>query len=97
MARNGIEDGFLGPMTRIGRVYTPTCGEIDRDMGAIAAALLNTAGAARGIHPLNSFAAVGPDARALVSRQTGLDVYVPIRELAQRGGDVLLMESALKR
>ena len=96
MARNGIESGFLGPTTGIGRVYTPTCGEIDRDMGAIAAALLNMEGAVRGMHPLNSFAAVGPDASALVGGQTGLDVYAPIRELARRGGDILLMGVGLE-
>lgn len=96
VARNGIEDGFRGPTNGIGRVYTPTCGEIDRDMGAIPAALLNMDGAVRGMHPLNSFAAAGPDARALVGGQTGLDVYAPIRELARRGGDILLMGIGLE-
>ena len=96
MARNGIEDGFQGPTTGIGRVYMPTCGEIDRDMGAVPAALLNMDGAVRGMHPLNSFAAVGPDARTLVDGQTALDVYAPIRELAQRGGDILLMGVGLE-
>ncbi|MDE0658614.1 MAG: AAC(3) family N-acetyltransferase [Gammaproteobacteria bacterium] len=96
MARNGVEDGFLGPTAGIGRVYTPRCGEIDRDMGAIAAALLNMHGAMRGTHPLNSFAAVGPDARTLVGGQTELDVYAPIRALARRGGDILLMGVGLE-
>lgn len=96
LARNGIEDGFLGPTTGIGRVYAPTCGEIDRDMGAIAAALLNMDGAVRGMHPLNSFAAAGPDAGAFVGGQTGLNVYAPIRELARRGGDILLMGVGLE-
>ena len=96
MARNGIEDGFQGPTNGIGRVYMPTCGEIDRDMGAVPAALLNMDGAVRGMHPLNSFTAVGPDARALVGGPTGLDVYAPIRELARRGGDILLMGVGLE-
>ena len=96
IAQNGIEDGFRGPTTGIGRVYTPTCEEIDRDMGAVPAALLNMDGAMRGMHPLNSFAAVGPDARTLVDGQTALDVYAPIRELAQRGGHILLMGVGLE-
>ena len=96
MARNGIEDGFQGPTTGIGRVYTPTCGEIDREMGAVPRALLDMDGAVRAMHPLNSFAAVGPDARAFVGGQTTLDVYAPIRELARRGGDILLMGVGLE-
>ena len=96
MVQNGIEDGFRGPTTGIGRVYTPTCREIDRDMGALPAALLNMDGAVRGRHPLNSFAAVGPDAKALVGGQSALDVYAPIRELARRGGDILLMGVGLE-
>ena len=96
LARNGIEPGFRGPTGGIGRVYTPKCREIDRDMGAVAAALVGMQRAARGMHPLNSFAAVGPKASALVSTQTGLDVYAPIRELATRGGYVLLMGVGLQ-
>ena len=96
MTQNGIEDDFRGPTTGIGRVYSPTCGKIDRDMGAVAAALLDMDGAARGKHPLNSFATVGPDARALVGGQTALDVYAPIRELAGRGGNILLMGVGLE-
>ena len=91
LVHNGIEDGFEGPTAGVGRVYAPTCGEVDRDMGAFAAALLRMRGIARGMHPLNSFAAAGPDANALVSGQTGADVYAPIRELARRDGHVLLM------
>ena len=96
MVQNGIEDGFRGPTTGIGRVYTPTCREIDRDMGAVPAALLNMDRAMRGVHPLNSFAAVGPDAEALLAGQSALDVYAPIRELARRGGDILLMGVGLE-
>lgn len=96
LAQNGIEDGFRGPRAGIGRTYTPTCGEIDRDMGAVAAALLKLDGAARGMHPLNSFSAAGPDAEMLVAGQTGSDVYAPITELARRGGNILLMGVGLE-
>ena len=96
LVHNGIEDGFEGPTAGVGRVYAPTCGEVDRDMGALAAALLRMRGIARGMHPLNSFAATGPDAKALVSGQTGTDVYAPVRELARRGGNILLMGVGLE-
>lgn len=95
-AQNGIEDGFQGPTAGTGRAYMPTCREIDRDMGAVAAALLEMDGAARGMHPLNSFSAAGPDAEVLVAGQTGSDVYAPIRELARRGGNILLMGVGLE-
>lgn len=65
-------------------------------MGAVAAAVLEMDGAARGMHPLNSFSAAGPDAEILVGGQTGSDVYAPIRELARRGGNILLMGVGLE-
>jgi len=52
------------------------------DMGAIPARLLQMDGRARGIHPLNSFAALGPLAHELVAAQTLLDVYGPLKALA---------------
>ena len=91
LVQNGVEDGFAGPTAGAGRVYTPTSREVDRDMGAVVGELLRMRGIARGMHPLNSFAAAGPDAKALVSGQTGTDVYAPVRELARRDGHVLLM------
>lgn len=91
LAQNGVEPGFRGPTGGVGRAYTPKCGEVDGDMGAVATALVGMPVASRGVHPLNSFAAVGPMADALVSTQTLLDVYAPIRELAARGGFILLM------
>ena len=91
LARNGVDPGFRGPTGGVGRVFTPECGEVDRDMGAVAAALVGMPGAARGAHPLNSLAAAGPMGDALVSTQSLLDVYAPIRALAAHGGFILLM------
>ena len=96
LQHNGVEPGFKGPTAGIGRVYTPSCGEVDRDMGAVAAAIVEMASAARGTHPLNSFAAAGPDARKLVAGQTAVDVYAPLRELADGGGYVILMGIGLE-
>lgn len=96
MERNGVTVGFEGPTVGVGRVYTPACGEIDRDMGAVAAVIVGMVDAARGMHPLNSFAAAGPDARKLIAGQTALDVYAPIRELADRGGYAILIGVGLE-
>lgn len=96
LERNGVDPGFKGPTEGVRRVYTPACGEIDQDMGAVAAEIVRMAGSASGEHPLNSFAAAGPDARELVAGQTALDVYAPIRELVGRGGYTVLMGVGLE-
>jgi aminoglycoside N3'-acetyltransferase len=72
-------------------IYTPATSEIDRSMGAIARAVVQRPGRSRGSHPLNSFAALGPHANALVAPQWPLDVYAPLAMLADRGGFVLLI------
>jgi aminoglycoside N3'-acetyltransferase len=51
----------------------------------------------RGKHPLNSFAALGPNADSLVEPQRPLDVYAPLRILAARDGFVLLIGVGLDR
>lgn len=80
-----------------GRVYTPEAAEIDRDMGAVPAAVLARPGRARGAHPTDSFAAVGPRAAELVGGQTPSDVYAPLAALAAAGGAVVLMGVGLER
>lgn len=72
-------------------VYTPDCNDVHESMGAVPAALLETKGRARGDHPLNSFAAVGPLARKLIAGQAPLDVYAPFRELVRLRGYVVMM------
>lgn len=80
-----------------GRVYTPEAPDVDRDMGAIPAAVLGWPGRVRGRHPLDSFTAVGPRASELVAGQSGRDVYAPLEALARAGGFVLLMGVGLER
>jgi len=91
-ARNGWDydsDPDTSPGT--GLVYTPDSPAIDRSMGALPAAVLARPERARGDHALNSFAAIGPLAHSLVSRQRPLDVYGPLKGLAEADGFVLLM------
>ncbi len=67
------------------------------DMGAFAKCVLESEGSIRGNHPLNSFTALGPDAKRLVGRQSFKDVYAPLRQLCADDGYVLLMGVGLDR
>jgi len=78
-------------------VYSPEVLDIDRDMGAIPAALVAWPERARGNHPLDSFTAVGPHAAELVAEQTPLDAYAPLRALIRLRGFVLLIGVGLER
>ena len=71
--------------------YTPDCNDVHGSMGVVPAAVLETEGRARGDHPLNSFAAVGPRARELTAGQAALEVYAPFRELTRLRGYVVMM------
>lgn len=95
-ARNGVDYDRLAEGSATGP-YTVDCGLINPDMGAVPAALIARKDAHRGRHPLNSFAAVGPQAADLVAAQSPTDVYGPIRALAERGGAVLLIGVGLNR
>jgi aminoglycoside 3-N-acetyltransferase len=80
------------------RVFTTASKEIDRaSMGAIPAAVLERPAHQRGNHPLSSFSAVGPLARDLVRGQAPLDIYAPLRRLAELDGVVILMGVGLDR
>jgi aminoglycoside 3-N-acetyltransferase len=60
-------------------------------MGAIPAAVVTREGRARGVHPLNSFSALGPRADELIRDQTAIDVYAPFEHLREMGGSVVMM------
>ncbi|GLF93209.1 AAC(3) family N-acetyltransferase [Streptomyces yaizuensis] len=98
-ARNGIDYSRPWPREPLAApdVYTPGCGLVNPHLGAFPAALVARPGVHRGGHPLNSFAAVGPDAAALVRDQSPVDVYAPLRALAERDGRSLLIGVGLNR
>jgi aminoglycoside 3-N-acetyltransferase len=79
------------------RIYSPDSSDIDKYMGAIPAAALACAGRARGSHPHDSFAGIGPLAAEIIGSQAPLDVYGPFRILIRRGGYVLLAGVGLTR
>ncbi len=80
-----------------GDAYTPDTTEIDLSMGALPTAVVNWPERARGNHPLNSFAAVGPLAQQLIRDQSSLDVYAPLRALTKLDGVIVLMGVGLER
>lgn len=97
-ARNGWDYSVNWALPRsTRRRYTPSSDLIDGDMGAIPAAIISSNGRARGDHPLNSFAALGPLAGDLVRGQSPFDVYAPIRALAEVDGYVVLMGVGLDK
>ncbi|WP_061289594.1 AAC(3) family N-acetyltransferase [Herbidospora cretacea] len=96
-ARNGLD--YTAPPIPASEetAYSVDCGLINPHLGALPAVLVGRADAVRGRHPLNSFAAVGPQATELMNAQTPDDVYGPIRELAARDGTILLVGVGLNR
>ncbi len=72
-------------------IYTPDSIEINRTMGAIPKAVLSREGRVRGNHPLCSLAAIGPLAHELIDPQTPMDVFAPLRRVAEMNGYYLLM------
>ncbi|MGV9313626.1 AAC(3) family N-acetyltransferase [Streptomyces sp. NPDC003691] len=98
-ARNGVDYTRPWPEESLPApaAYTPDCGLVNPRLGAFPAALLARPGTHRGRHPLNSFAAYGPDAAALVRDQSPQDVYAPLRALAERDGRSLLIGVGLNR
>ena len=98
-ARNGVDYAThpAEPPWPEGVAYTPACELINAGLGVFPATLIKRAGAVRGRHPLNSFAAFGPLAEELIAAQSPADVYGPIRELGAREGRILLIGVGLNR
>ncbi|MGH2350149.1 MAG: AAC(3) family N-acetyltransferase [Chloroflexota bacterium] len=80
------------------RVFTRQSNEYDRGpMGALPGVVLDMPGRVRGDHPVMSFTAVGPLACDLADSQAPMDVYGPLRRLAELDGAVVLIGVELTR
>jgi len=96
--RNGWDsEKDISPTAGVGRIYTPATTEIEKEMGALPAAIVCRAGRARGMHPLSSFTALGSLAEKLVASQRFDHVFAPLEMLAKSGGYVVLMGLNLRR
>ena len=97
-AQNGMDYARGEGFAVGGPVYSPDRQEIEQDiLGAAPAAVIAMPERIRGNHPRDSFTAVGPRARELISGQTPDDVYAPLRALAEAGGAVVLMGVGLDK
>ncbi|MFE9660735.1 AAC(3) family N-acetyltransferase [Streptomyces sp. NPDC005955] len=97
--RNGVDYArpWPPPSHPAPAAYSPECGLVNPRLGALPAALLTRRGTRRGDHPLNSFTALGPAATELVGGQSPVDVYAPLRALAEGDGRSLLVGVGLNR
>lgn len=97
-ARNGCayESESLPENAETGIFQTDSV-QIDADMGAIPATVVNMPGRVRGFHPSDSFSAVGPVASELIHPQEPKHVYAPFEELERRNGWIVLMGVDLTR
>jgi aminoglycoside 3-N-acetyltransferase len=75
----------------------PYAAPIAPDIGVIPRTLVHMPGTVRGNHPINSFAAVGPLAQALIDGQTPWNVYAPFEALIAHDGFVVMMGVGLDR
>ncbi|MBV8720225.1 MAG: AAC(3) family N-acetyltransferase [Chloroflexi bacterium] len=90
--RNGTDyQHFSERMGGIERIYSVDTNDIEPGLGAIPKAVVERSGRIRGDHALNSFAAVGPEARTLIAAQRQGDVYAPLARMGELGGNVVLL------
>jgi aminoglycoside 3-N-acetyltransferase len=97
LERNGVSADYRPIPADNPPIFTVEGNEIAPDMGAIPAAVLAQPQRVRGYHPVCSFAAAGPLAGVLIQDQKPLDVFAPLRTLAERDGTVVMMGVGLTR
>lgn len=96
--RNGMDYDSIDDSGEINKlIYSPQSKIIHESMGAIPEALINMEGSIRGDNPLNSFAAIGPDAQRLIEGQGTDDVYAPLKELCRINGFIVMMGVGLTK
>lgn len=89
--RNGMVYGPPTTVTDATPQYSAAAGNLSlSEMGAVPAEVLARPDRVRGGHPLNPFAAVGPDAGRYVGPSDADDPYRPLRAAVARTGAVVL-------
>jgi len=97
--RNGCNyENYSDNFSHSNNIFTTKSQIIDREsMGAIPYEILKMPNRDRGYNPLNSFTAIGPRSKELVSEQSPIDVYAPLRKLYELDGYIILMGVDLTR
>lgn len=92
VARNGWDYSVLDPReVSTVPIYKRETTQIDPDMGLIPETVVKMSERSRGLHPLNSFSAVGKLSEDLIRDQQSLNVYAPLKRLAESSGFSILM------
>ena len=92
--QNGIGDGsyFFKRELPTPKYFTPKTKDLStEDMGLFPKTVLENSKSIRGFHSLNSFTALGKNAKKLIEKQTNHNVYAPFEQLLEDDGYVLLM------
>ena len=94
--RDYQQNGWNEPLTETTgttapKEYSSMGLEIDKGMGAISNCLVRMPRRIRGEHPIDSFTAMGPSAKEVISPQTPMDIYGPLRKLTALDGAIVLM------
>lgn len=98
LCRNGSGDySWIKNKEDNNKIYSTNSIEVDSDMGMIPKSILMMDESKRGNHPLNSFTAIGPLSKILVSKQKPLNVYAPLKELVDLGGYIVLMGVGIEK
>jgi len=98
--QNGIGDGsyFFERELPAPKYFTTKTKDLStEDMGLFPKTVLENSKSRRGFHSLNSFTALGKNAKNLVENQTNRDVYAPFERLLEDDGYILLMGVDLTR
>jgi len=90
--QNGLDtDDEMRTIEPTGRIYNSGIIDISSDMGAIPHSMVLTDGRYRGNHPSNSFVALGPESKELISCQTAEGVYAPFQQMMEKNGKIVMM------
>lgn len=94
---NGLDASYRRGLPHKPLPFDPKTRTIDKSMGAIPRAVVNRPDHLAGVHPLDSFAALGPRAPDLVGVHDADAVYAPLEALVNLDGQVLLIGVGLNR
>lgn len=88
--QNGLDEADLAAI-RPNASYRQHSRMISPSMGAIPAKILEKTATVRGNHPLNSFAALGPLAAAIIATQSPDNVYGPLKQVYQHAAAFMVL------
>lgn len=90
--QNGVDMSIYDEEDKIFKSgYSKNSRVISPSMGIIPKLILEREEAVRGVHPLNSFTAIGPKAKDLIDSQSYIDVYAPYKKCMEDKKSVLLL------